>query len=72
VVERADQAGQSLNTATAQTIGTTEQSTRRTLNHAFVLAVILLVAIPLTLLMYRIAVKRWVPQDAVHSSVKTS
>jgi hypothetical protein len=60
VVERADEAGRSLNAATAQTIGTTEHATRRTLTHAFVLALILVIAIALTTLGYRLAVKRWV------------
>jgi hypothetical protein len=66
VVERVDQAGVSINAATGQTIGATEQATRRTLNHAVVLALILVVAIPLTLLLYRIAVKRWVLQPEPH------
>jgi hypothetical protein len=67
VVDRADEAGRSLNTATAQTIGTTEQATRRTLTHAFVLALVLVIAIALTLLAYRIAVKRWVLESGVHN-----
>jgi hypothetical protein len=67
VVDRADEAGRSLNTATAQTIGTTEQATRRTLTHAFVLALVLVVAIALTMLAYRIAVKRWVLEADAHN-----
>jgi len=62
IVERADEAGKSLNTATSQTINNTEQSARRTLTHAFVLAGLLIVGSLLALLLYRIALKRWVLQ----------
>jgi len=60
VVERADEAGRSINTATSQTIGTTEQATRRTITHAAVLALVFVIGTALTLLAYRLAVKRWV------------
>ncbi|MGB7161295.1 MAG: hypothetical protein WBD40_24770, partial [Tepidisphaeraceae bacterium] len=63
VVERADQAGLSINTATGQTITTTEQATQRTLRLAFrlglILIIVALVGIPLSLLLYRIAARRW-------------
>jgi hypothetical protein len=67
VVERADEAGRSINTATGETIGATEQATRRTLNHAVALAILLIVATLLALLLYRLAVKRWVLQVEPHS-----
>jgi hypothetical protein len=60
VVERADEAGQSINAATSQTIGTTERATRRTITHAAVLALVFVIGTALTLLAYRLAVKRWV------------
>lgn len=67
VVERADEAGRSLNTATSQTISSTEQSARRTLTHAFLLAGLLIVGSLLALLLYRIALKRWVLQPETTS-----
>jgi hypothetical protein len=73
VIERANQAGVSLNTATAQTVTTTEQATRRTLDHAFRLAVmlaaLLIVGIPLSLLAYRLACRKWLrPPIATESA----
>jgi hypothetical protein len=59
VVERADEAGRSINAATSQTIGTTEQATRRTITLATVLALVFVIGTALTLLAYRLAVKRW-------------
>ena len=64
VVARADQAGVSINAATTQTVLTTETATQRTLDHAFKLALtlvlVLLIGIPLMLLLYRMASKRMV------------
>jgi hypothetical protein len=62
VVDRAEEAGKTLNTATGQTITNTEQSARRTITHAIVLAGLLIVGSLLALLLYRIALKRWVLQ----------
>jgi hypothetical protein len=63
VVERADQAGVNINSATTQTVSATEQATQRTLNYAFRLALalilVLLLGIPLVLLLYRMATRRW-------------
>jgi hypothetical protein len=63
VVERADEAGRSLNAATGQTIDNAEQSTRLTLNHAFLLAVCLVATALILLLLYRMSLKRWAPAD---------
>ena len=63
VVDTANQAGLSLNAATGQTVATTEVATRRTLQLAFTLALILIVVIlagiPLSILFYRVAARRW-------------
>jgi hypothetical protein len=67
VVERADDAGKSLNTATSQTINSTEQSARRTIRHAVVLVGLLIVGSLFALLLYRIALKRWVLQPETAS-----
>jgi hypothetical protein len=67
IVERADEAGKSLNTATSQTINNTEQSARRTITHAAVLVGLLIVGSLLALLLYRIALKRWVLQPETPS-----
>ena len=62
VVERAEKAGISINTATDKTITMTEQATRRTMDHAFRLAVLfivlLLAAIPAAVLLHRWAKRR--------------
>lgn len=63
VVERADEAGRSVNAATGQTIGVAEQSTRRTLRYAFALAVALVLITLASLLCYRLAVRRWAPRN---------
>jgi hypothetical protein len=67
VVERADEAGKSLNSATGQTINNTEQSARRTITHAIALIGVLIVGSLLALLLYRIALKRWVLQPETDS-----
>jgi hypothetical protein len=67
VVERADEAGKSLNTATSQTINNTEHSARRTITHAVLLVGLLIVGSLLALLLYRIALKRWVLQPETPS-----
>jgi hypothetical protein len=60
VVERADEAGRSLNAATSQTIDAAERSTRRTLNHALLLIIGAVAVILISLFVYRYAIKRWV------------
>jgi hypothetical protein len=61
-VARTEQAGTTLSTSTAQTITTTEDATRRTLDHAFRLAVAImlipLLGVPLVLLGYRVMNRR--------------
>jgi hypothetical protein len=64
VVERADEAGRSVNAATGQTIGAAEQSARRTLRYAFALAVALVLVTLLSLLCYRFAAGRLAPRSA--------
>ena len=62
LVERAEQAGTSLNQSTAQTVTTTEQATRRIMNQAFWLSLVLLVVVlfgvPAAVLAYRVARNR--------------
>ena len=62
LVARTEQAGTTLSTSTAQTITTTEDATRRTLDHAFRLAVAImlipLLGVPLVLLGYRVMNRR--------------
>ena len=62
VVDRLDRAGLSINTATAATVTTTEQASRRTLDRAFLLAaafaLLLLVGLPISFLSYRFFAKR--------------
>jgi hypothetical protein len=66
VVDRADEAGRSLNAATAQTIDAAEHSTRRTLNHAALLVVIVLAVTLVSLFVYRFALKRWLVEGEAH------
>jgi hypothetical protein len=66
IVERAEEAGKSINVATGQTIGTAEGGARRTLVLAFGLAVALIVFGLLILLLYRVAIKRWGLQTEPH------
>jgi hypothetical protein len=69
VVERADEAGRSLNAQTGQTIGAAELSARRTMRYAFALAVALLFVTLLAMLCYRFAVRRWaLPRGVVLAS----
>ena len=62
LVARAEQAGTTLNESTAATITTTEEATRRTLDHAIGLAVVvillLLLGVPVVLLGYRLMNRR--------------
>jgi DNA-binding TFAR19-related protein (PDSD5 family) len=62
LVARAEQAGTTVNASTAQTINSTEQATRRTMDQAFRLSLILLLVIllgvPAVLLAYRVANRR--------------
>jgi hypothetical protein len=60
VVERAREAGRSLNESTSQTIAAARESARGTLDLAFVLAVAFVFATLALLLLYRIAVTRLV------------
>lgn len=66
IVERAQEAGKSINVATSQTIGTAEDGARRTLILAFGLAIALIVFGLLFLLLYRLAIKRWGLQTEPH------
>ena len=69
LVARAEQAGTTVNASTAQTVTTAEQATRRTLDRAFELAIILLLVVllglPLVLLVYRVLARRLLPADFV-------
>jgi len=62
VLARADQAGVSINAATTQTVSAAELSTRRTLDRAFwltlVLILVLLVGIPASAITYRLLTTR--------------
>ena len=62
LVTRAEQAGVNVHASSAQKISTTEQATRRTMDHAFwltvALLVVLLVGVPLALLTYRVMNRR--------------
>jgi len=67
VVERVEQAGKAVNTSTADTVVTTEQATRRVIDHVYALSVrfalLVLVGIPVVLLTYRL-VARWLLSPA--------
>jgi hypothetical protein len=75
LVERAEQAGTSINSATAQTVTTTEESTRRIMNQAFRLALALLVAVllgvPVSMLAYRVARRRVGDVAPAHEPART-
>jgi hypothetical protein len=62
VIDRTDRAGASINASTSQTLSQAEGSVRRALDHAFrlalVLMLVLLVGIPASVLMYRLAKAR--------------
>jgi hypothetical protein len=62
LIAQAEKAGANLNTSAAQTITTTEDATRRTLDHAFrlsaILVLIVLLGMPLVLLTYRLVNRR--------------
>jgi hypothetical protein len=62
VLDRADRAGVSINAATTQTVTTTEQATRRTMDRAFWLALtlilVLLIGIPLAAMLHRFLAAR--------------
>jgi len=57
-VQGLDKAGASINDSTRGTVAATERASRSVLDHAFYLALALIVSIPLAMLTYRLAARR--------------
>jgi hypothetical protein len=70
LVTQVDKAGASINAATTATVLTSEQASRRTLNHAFqlglLLILVILIGVPLALLSYRWTCKKFGFVDSKH------
>jgi len=58
LVGQIGKAGESINNVTGQTVSGAEQSTRRLMDHAFLLTVLIIVVIPIIMLVYRLASRR--------------
>ena len=76
LIAQAEKAGASLNTSTSQTITTTEDATRRTMDHAFRLSLILLLVVllgvPVAMLTYRLMSRRLLAApDVAHYAPKS-